>query len=369
MKALRLNPTLANDLCRERQWRLRRALTDNNLDAALITDRRHVYYFTGYWRPAAFSAAVLIPRDGPTTLAAPLELKESFAADDVLVYESNRVCTLVDDQLGGAISVLHDRLREFDRVGVDGALPASLLHRPSSTWDDLQDVLWTMRRRKDADEIAVLEHAIRATEAAYQAAYEALRPGITEIELCAEIQRAATVAAGEIVGEFGNDFQIGDIGSRPRDRAAQAGEMAILDLSVVYRGYRSDMCRSYVVGRQPSADQLDAYRKIMPVFELIRSEAKPGVSCRAIDRAVRDALDGYRGWKFFHHLGHGTGLSPHEAPRLNPEYDDVFQIGDVFTVEPGLYGPELKAGMRIEEIYVVTDNGLRQLTRCPTSLA
>lgn len=364
-----MNPTLANDLCRERQSCLRRSLGEKSLDAALITDRRHVYYFTGYWRPAAFAAAVVIEGNGPTTLAAPLPLKTDFAVDEVLVYESNRCYTLVDDQLGGATSALIERLKRFTRIGVDGSLPAALLDRPGSTWTDVQDVLWRMRRRKYTDELALLEHAIRATEAAYHAAFEALRPGITEIELCAEIQRAATVAAGEILGEFGNDFQIGDIGSTPRRKAAQQGEMAILDLSVVYRGYRSDMCRSYVVGRRPNADQLDAYRKIMPVFDLIRSGVKPGVSCREIDRTVRDELDGYRGWKFFHHLGHGTGLSPHEAPRLNPDYDDVFEVGDVFTVEPGLYGPELNAGIRIEEIYAVTESGVRQLTRCPTALA
>jgi Xaa-Pro dipeptidase len=301
-------------------------------------------------------------------LIAPVPLEEEFAADEIVVYESNRCCTLVDDQLGNAMEVLRTRQAKFGRIGIDGALPAKLLDRPSSTWTDLQDALWTLRRKKDADEVAVLEHAIRATEAAYQAAYEALRAGITEIELCGEIQRAAMVAAGEILGEFGNDFQIGDLGSVPRDRKAETGEMAILDLSVTYRGYRSDMCRSYVVGRKPSADQLDGYQRIMPVFEWIKAEIKPGVSCRAFDRKVREHLDGYRGWKFFHHLGHGTGLSAHEAPRLNPEFDDVFQAGDVFTAEPGLYGPELKAGMRIEEIYVVTETGVRQLTKCPTKL-
>ncbi len=364
-----MNLTLSIPACRDRQARLRRALAEQNLDAALLTDRRHVYYFTGYWRHQAFADAVLIERDGPAILVAPMPLEEPFAADKVLVYESNRCCTLLDDQLGGVMEVLRTRQAKFERIGIDGALPAQLLDRPNATWTDLQPALWKLRRTKDADEIALLEHAIRATEAGYHAAHEALRAGITEIELCAEIHKAAMIAAGEIIGEFGNDFQIGDIGSVPRDRKAQTGEIAILDLSVTYRGYRSDMCRSYVTGRDPNAEQLDAYRRIMPIFEWIKTEIKPGVSCRAFDKKVRDYLDGYRGWKFFHHLGHGTGLSGHEAPRLNPEWDDVLQAGDVFTAEPGLYGPELRAGMRIEEIYVVTEAGVRQLTRCPTALA
>ena len=79
-------------------------------------------------------------------------------------------------------------------------------------------------------------------------------------------------------------------------------------------------------------------------------------------------LDGQHGWRFFHHLGHGIGLFPHEAPRLNPNWDDVFEVGDVFTVEPGLYGEDLNAGIRIEHNYLVTEGGLERLSQYPTDL-
>ena len=71
---------------------------------------------------------------------------------------------------------------------------------------------------------------------------------------------------------------------------------------------------------------------------------------------------------FNHHLGHGIGLFPHEAPHLNPHWDDTFAIGDVFTAEPGLYDPKLRAGMRIENDYVVTDDGVECLTHFPLEL-
>jgi Xaa-Pro dipeptidase len=79
-------------------------------------------------------------------------------------------------------------------------------------------------------------------------------------------------------------------------------------------------------------------------------------------------LEGFGGWSFPHHLGHGIGLSAHESPYLNPHWDDRFQAGDVFTVEPGLYGTDLAPGVRVEEIYHLSASGLRRLTRFPTGL-
>ena len=233
---------------------------------------------------------------------------------------------------------------------------------------DIADVMLALRRSKDDDEVTLLCSAIDATEAAYRYAQQALEPGITEVELFAGMQQAAVAHVGETIGEFGNDFQIGAVGSPPRRRAAQKGEVAIFDVTVVVRGYCSDMCRSFVVGGEPSDQQLKAYERIMQVLSSVEQAAGPGYPCKRLYEEARDTLDGYEGWVFKHHLGHGIGLNPHEAPRLNPHCDDTFQVGDVFTAEPGLYGPDLKAGLRIEENYLVTQSGLQKLTSFRTRL-
>src|SRR5262249_1310642 len=159
---------------------------------------------------------------------------------------------LIDDHMGAATAALEDRLVRLRRVGGDAPLFA---WRRQPDCPDLNPLLRNERRAKWADEVALFYRAIVATEAAYQYAYEALRPGVTEVELFAGIQAAAAANAGEVLGEFGNDFQIGANGSAPRRRPAQPGEIAILDLSVVLRGYHGDMCRSFVVGRSPSPEQ------------------------------------------------------------------------------------------------------------------
>ena len=362
-------PGLTIEGCKRRQDRLRRSLQERDLDAALICDRRHVHYLTAYWHRSLFAPAVLIRRDGHATLSAPLPVEGEAAADETIVYESNRLGTLVDDQLAAATRAIQDRLQGLRRIGCDGPVPPGLLsHFNTAGIEDLTGELLAMRRRKDPDELALLQFTIAAAEAAYQYALEVLEPGRTEVELFAGMQAAAADYVAEAIGEFGNDFQIGAAGSPPRRRSAQPGEVAIFDLSVVVRGYSCDMCRSFVVGGQPSAVQTEAHQRVMEVQKLVAAQAKPGASCAALYEQARAMLEGYRGWSFPHHLGHGIGLCAHEAPRLNPHWDDTLRVGDVFTAEPGLYGEDLRAGVRVEEIYYVSESGVEKLTGFPTEL-
>jgi Xaa-Pro aminopeptidase len=209
----------------------------------------------------------------------------------------------------------------------------------------------------------MLRRAIACTEAMYARAREIIRPGISELEVFSQLHAAAVEAAGEPLTDLGNDYRAIDAGGPPRDRQAQAGELYILDLGPAYRGYHADNCRTFAVNGRPTDEQHRAWENIVPVFDMITSSVRPGVKCRDVFARAQEILDRYRRECFYHHLGHGIGLYPHEAPHLNPHWDDVFQEGEVFTVEPGLYGPELRAGIRLEEDYLVTADGVERLTR------
>jgi len=343
--------------CRARQGRLRGRLRERGLDTALIMDRRLVHYFTGYWHYSSNNVvAAVLPAEGPVTVVAPTQVER--AADRSLAYEANRLGTLVDDQVGALLAVARPLL--VGAVGCDWPLPETT---------DIKPVLYALRRTKDADEVAMLRKAIACCDAAYAAARDLPRPGVPEMHLYAQLLAAASEEAGEPIGDFGNDFQSGTSGGLPRQRAVEEGEMAIYDLTVIYRGYCCDLCRSFTVGGQPSAAQREAYRLIMDAFAHIEATVKPGKSCKELYEEVHAMLDGQHGWRFPHHLGHGIGLNPHEAPRLNPHWDDVFQPGDTFTAEPGLYAEELKGGIRIEQNYLVTESGVERLSHFPTEIA
>ena len=149
---------------------------------------------------------------------------------------------------------------------------------------------------------------------------------------------------------------------------AQAGELYILDLGVGFRGYRTDNARTFSVDGQVSSIQQRAWETLTTVFPLIESTVRPGVSCKAIFERVDAMLAKFTPGEFFHHLGHGVGLAGHEGPRLNPNWDDIFEEGNYFTVEPGLYHDELRQGIRLENNYVVTADGVELLTDWPLEL-
>jgi Xaa-Pro aminopeptidase len=163
----------------------------------------------------------------------------------------------------------------------------------------------------------------------------------------------------------GNDYACGQHGGPPRDRSAGAGELYILDLGPAFRGYFADNCRTIAVDGHPTDVQCWAWEFIVPVFDLVEREVKPGKSCRELYGQVKAMLDAASPCIFHHHLGHGIGLFPHEAPHLNPNWDDTFQAGEVIAVEPGLYAPQLRSGIRLENNYLVTETGVELLSDFP----
>ncbi|MDP6057717.1 MAG: Xaa-Pro peptidase family protein [Pirellulaceae bacterium] len=359
-------PGLTAAGCGQRQQLMRDRLRINGLDAALLTLPQHVHYLSGHWEPPVRATALALLTDGPSVLALSSDSHDHITCADCVTFEAQKLCTLVDDQIAAALNALRPCLDGVQRIGCDVVQRASFLR--DFTVEDLGPLLLALRRRKAPDEIAMIRHGISGCEAAFARARKMLRPGVLEIQVYAAMQQAAVNAVGEPIGPFGNDFQAGTPGGPPRQRAVEAGEMMPLDIGVIVRGYGSDLCRTFAVDGNPSAAQIDAHKRITETLAHIEEIAHAGVRCRQIyDRAFK-MLDGHNGWRFFHHLGHGIGLASHEAPRLNPNWDDTLQIGDVIAVEPGLYGDNLRGGIRIEHDYLVTETGLERLSHYPVDL-
>lgn len=364
-------PQLDLDLCRRRQDRVRRAMAASGAPAMLLTRPENVQYLTGFRPHPLMTAAVMLDADR-CLLVPPNSEPDRHAATDVLPYEAQWLCTIRQDQELAIAEVLrgHGRSSTGSRLGTEGSRAPSVLIEAldSPAVIDLEPALLQLRRKKDTDELAMIAHAIGATEAMYEKARSIIAPGINELEVFNQLQSAAVSALGEALTATGNDYQCNSPGGPARNRTAQAGELYILDLGPAYRGYFADNCRTIAVDRQPTDEQLTTHAAILRVFPLIEQNVRPGVSCRAVFEKAKALLDAHLPGAFFHHLGHGIGLFPHEAPHLNPSWDDVFEEGDVFTVEPGLYAENLRAGIRIEENYLVTADSVKRLTSHPTDL-
>lgn len=365
---------LSNDGCRQRAARLAERLRVRGLDAALLCDPHYVNYLTGHWRPgrAIFQVAALVEADGRTTLVVPIAPDDgAFAvahADETVVYESFRASLVTEDQPAAIVAALGARLDRKSRLGMDLPVHRDLLPPAVQQIDDLRDELLRMRRHKDDDEVRMIAAAIQSGEAAFARARQLIRPGVDEVDLYGEMFSAAMRAAGEPITDFGNDFQFNAFASLPRRRKALPGEALALDVSVGVRGYTCDLCRTFVAG-DASEDLRDAHHVVVGILQELEQSIRPGVSCGDLFATYHARLEGYRGWKFFHHLGHGVGMWSIERPRINAGSVDAFEPGDVFAIEPALYDAAvLRMGVRVEDNYVVTGDGVRRLSSFPRDL-
>jgi Xaa-Pro dipeptidase len=181
------------------------------------------------------------------------------------------------------------------------------------------------------------------------------------------MSQAANAALGTSValeGDFACGMRGVTLGGAPLSRRLQAGELYILDVFPPVYGYRADLCRTAAVG-VPSPAQESLRAAVAEALQAAAAAVRPGVACAAVQAQLTQQLDRHprAGGSFRHHGGHGIGLDPHESPRITLESQDLFEVGDVFTLEPGLYAPSLGGGVRLEDNYRVTQSGVERLNQ------
>ncbi|MEX2120343.1 MAG: Xaa-Pro peptidase family protein [Pirellulales bacterium] len=357
--------------CRARQQRLLAEMRRRDIDLVVLTRTEHVQWLTGPRFAWVFEPVAALSADGHCVLVAPTP-GHVAAADVILTYQAKWLSTLRNDQRqASSIELLKYLIGRPKprRIGVEfSSCGPHLTAELKGELFDIEPELYRLRRCKDPDELALVRRAIAATGAMYERARRIVEPGINELDVFNQLQAAAVEELGEMLTGTGNDYACAARGGPPRDRQCQAGELYILDLGPAYRGYFADNCRTLAVGGRPTDAQQAAWERIAAVFELVRSTVKPGLSCRDFYDQVNQQLNEYMPGGFDHHLGHGIGLFPHEAPHLNPNWDDTFQEGEVFAIEPGLYAPELRVGIRLENDYLVTSDGVELLSDFPLGL-
>jgi Xaa-Pro dipeptidase len=225
--------------------------------------------------------------------------------------------------------------------------------------------------RKDAVEIAALGEAAEAIDRVHARMAEWLRPGRTEAEVGADIA-AAIVAEGHTAAEF-VIVGSGPNGASPHhavsDRVICRGDVVVVDIGgPVLEGYCSDCTRTYAVGGPAHPEVARTYAVLQAAQQAAVDAVRPGVTAQSVDAAARDVIaDGGYGEFFVHRTGHGIGLDVHEEPYIVGGNDLRLEPGMTFSVEPGIYLPG-RWGARIEDIVVVTEDGVRRLNNRPHEL-
>lgn len=364
--------------CRARQARFCATLAAQGIDAAVISDRRDIYYFSGALLPAIFPAILFLQANGTSWLASH-DTEAPAAVTERLAYEYQMMATLNPDPLHQLNQVIARRVQGLSgvrRLGWQGEVLPHLLAgslqaglRPDA-WSEIDELLAAQQLIKDADEVASLRRVARTSLAAYDAAQQVIAPGVIELEVLAAGRRAAMLDAGEPM-EHGGDYQCGTLGGAARNRPIQKGELYIIDAQGTFQGYNADLCRTFVVGGAPTDLQQSVYDHLAAILRDVPTLVKPGGRgtdlFREIDRRIRQHPH-LTGTGLIHHAGHGVGVRPHEAPDLNRDREGMLAVGQVFSVEPGAYSAELNGGIRLENTFHMTEHGLENLSEYPLNL-
>jgi Xaa-Pro aminopeptidase len=228
----------------------------------------------------------------------------------------------------------------------------------------------SLRAVKEPEELDAIRRATEVTNRAYERLVEEPFAGRTEKELAWRMEQLFHDLGGGGLA-FPVDVAAGPTAASPHavpgDRVVEEGELVLVDAGALLTGYCSDCTRTFAVG-EVSDSLREAYELVREAQQAGLDAVRAGAPGRDADAAARAVItDAGYGENFGHGLGHGVGLLVHEAPVLRPESKDVLGAGNVVTVEPGIYLSGV-AGVRIEDLVVVTEDGCEVLTSFPKEL-
>ncbi|MEY2582941.1 MAG: hypothetical protein QOE09_2790 [Ilumatobacteraceae bacterium] len=337
-------------------------------EALLVSDLTNIRWLTGFtgsngWALLTPDDVVLIT-DGRYGQQATSQLAEAGVDGRVIVGLSG--AAMVDS--------LTAEVANFASVGFESAhVTYEQFLRFQSVFKTsmvpVGGVIEAERRIKDEGEITRIAEASRIADGALS---DVLEAGGLEGRTEAEVRNQLEIRMREL-GASGPSYETivatGPVNAarphhRPTDQSIEPGHTVIIDVGALYDGYHSDMTRTFFVGETTSL-QDELYEVVLNAQNAGVAAVDAGVSSAELDAVCRDAIAeaGYGEW-FSHGTGHGVGLLIHEDPFINRTGDLKLQVGDVVTVEPGVYR-EGFGGIRVEDLVVVTEDGCRVLTASP----
>ncbi|MBR6403426.1 MAG: aminopeptidase P family protein, partial [Eubacterium sp.] len=234
----------------------------------------------------------------------------------------------------------------------------------------LNDTLMKPRQIKSLEEIELLRRAERIGDLAFDDILEILKPGMTELEVAAELEYSMKKHGAEgfsfdTIAASGKNSSMPH--AIPSEKKLENGDFLTMDFGCIYKGYCSDMTRTVCIGKADD-EQKKIYNIVLSAQLAVLEELRPGMMCKDVDRIARDYItaQGY-GEYFGHGLGHGVGLYIHESPAFNTRDTSIVRPGMIETDEPGIYLPD-RFGVRIEDMILITESGCEPLAHSPKNL-
>ncbi len=263
----------------------------------------------------------------------------------------------------GQIDALMTALKGKDGAGIGSPVNVELV--------PLDNVMVNIRKVKDDHEIDLVRKSIGIAEEAFEAIRSEIKVGQSENYLAGLLvfemrSRGASASSFPVIVAAGSNSSLPHY--RPQETLVQGDQPLLFDWGAVYKGYCSDLTRTFMIGRV-SPKMKKIYSVVFEAQQAAISFLRPGVTTQQVDTVARDLITkaGF-GKEFGHGLGHGIGREIHELPSMRKiGGDEELRPGMIVTVEPGIYLPG-EGGVRIEDDVLITHSGCEVLSSLDKSL-
>lgn len=241
---------------------------------------------------------------------------------------------------------------------------------PNVTYTDATEITQNLRLIKSKKEHDLLRSAAELADFGVKTGVEALKEGVSELDVVATIEHALKKQgiremSFQTMALFG--AKTASPHGNPDKTQLEKNSFVLFDLGVIYQGYCSDITRTVAFGNITD-EQKQIYDTVLGAQERAINASKAGTAVGELDKVARNYIteQGY-GEYFTHRLGHGLGIETHEYPSMHSENTLPIQSGMCFTIEPGIYVPEV-GGVRIEDMLFTTNYMPLELTKYPKTL-
>lgn len=241
---------------------------------------------------------------------------------------------------------------------------------------DLNIELWPisgeiekLREIKNLEEINFIKKACEIADKALELTLDSVKVGVTELQVVATLEYNLKMCGADNIS-FDTMVLSGEKTAlphgKPSNKKLEDGDFLQFDFGALYKGYHSDMSRTFFVG-SVSEKQKHLYEMMLKATVDATNVLKDGIAAKYPDDIVRKVISDEYLKYYYPGLGHGVGLDIHEAPSMNTTTKDNIKENMIVTIEPGVYIPNW-GGMRIEDTILVTKTGYEVLTKFPREL-
>lgn len=336
-----------------------------NIDAVLITSPYNLRYASGFTGSTGLS---VITKD-KAFFVTDFRYTEQ-AAEQAKGYEVIQNKGPIYDEVAKIVEKEKINTLGFEKNFITFSTYQILKTTLDCELEPIAGLVEALREIKDSDEVALIQKAIHITESAFEHILEYIKPGQTEIQVANELdfymreKGASGVSFDTIVASGVRSAMPHGVAS---EKEIEMGDLITIDFGCYYKGYVSDMTRTFAVG-DPGEELKKIHQIVLDANLKVTEAAIAGVTGAELDSIARDYITekGY-GDAFGHSTGHGIGLEVHEGPGINFRNEEKLVEGNVITNEPGIYLHGI-GGVRIEDDLLITKNGNRNLMSCSKEL-